>query len=371
MYQFIHVNSYSAQASKKSQSTATAKTIAGEADRDKAYTKHIPEDQVKEPTVIYGMAAGDAAKLAEERGKENKVRKDGHILLAGVISVPSDFQRWDEYKRDCVKYLKDTYGDRLAGVVEHTDEDHPHIHFYCVPRIGERFDVLHDGERVRNTARAERQPTGEQNEAYKQAMKNFQMKFHEKVSKKYGLSKDGPKRERKPRSVYLAERQAAGLEAKTVEQCKEALKNRDTMIKRDTEKGYRAGLEKFAKANDSVISKVKTVVGLVNTGFKKEIETAKNETEAMREKARQAIIMTRDQEATKRLELTESYQSQLSYKDTVLSNKDKEIQRLNAALNQSEKALNERGQALQRASAELSRLRPPAPEPERDMGMDR
>ena len=209
MYQFIHISSYSSTGSKKSASTANVTSIVGEAARQAGYVKHL--DEVHEPVNLYGCSPIEAGDAAKAWGKRNKIRKDGHVLLAGVISVPSEFQNWPQYKVDCIDWLQEKYGTRLLSIVEHTDEDHPHLHFYAVPLDGERFDALHEGEKARNALRALKQPTGAQNKAYKEAMKGFQRQFHSDVSENHGLSKDGPKKTRKTRAVYLAEKEATTL----------------------------------------------------------------------------------------------------------------------------------------------------------------
>ena len=209
MYQFIHISSYSSQASKKSKSSACVKSTVSEADRKPSYTHHIKE--VEAPIILFGCPPTAAGDLAEAWGKQNKIRKDGHVLLAGVISVNAEFERWDDYKLTCIEWLQDKYGDRLQSVVEHTDEDHPHLHFFVIPRDGERFDCLHEGEKARNESRAIKQRTADQNFAYKAAMKIFQADFHSAVSAGYGLAKDGPKRRRLSRSAYLAEKEAVNI----------------------------------------------------------------------------------------------------------------------------------------------------------------
>jgi Plasmid recombination enzyme len=209
MYQFIHISSFSSQASKKSKSSACVKSIVSEADRKPSYTHHI--EVVEAPIILFGCSPSAAGDIAESWGKRNKIRKDGHVLLAGVISVNTEFEHWDDYKLDCIRWLGDKYGDRLQSVVEHTDEGHPHMHFYVIPRDGERFDCLHEGEKARNDARALKQRTCDQNIAYKTAMKNFQSNFHSAVSRIYGLAKDGPKRRRLSRAAYFAEKEAVNI----------------------------------------------------------------------------------------------------------------------------------------------------------------
>jgi hypothetical protein len=192
------------------------------------------------------IEAGDAAKAW---GKRNKIRKDGHVLLAGVISVPSDFQNWPQYKVDCIDWLKEKYGARLLCIVEHTDEGHPHLHFYAKPLDGERFDALHEGEKARNDLRAMKQTTGTQNQAYKQAMKNFQRQFHSSVSANHGLSKDGPKKTRKTRAVYLSEKEATNIVSAAYLDKADAVEQGQQERLRIIEQTKREAMEYAAKQN--------------------------------------------------------------------------------------------------------------------------
>ena len=71
------------------------------------------------------------------------IRKDRHTLLTAVASYPlltaqvaddaaarEDYERWVELN---VRWLKDTFGDQLVSVIEHVDEEHPHIHAFILP----------------------------------------------------------------------------------------------------------------------------------------------------------------------------------------------------------------------------------------------
>ncbi|HCI52344.1 MAG TPA: recombinase [Gallionella sp.] len=283
MYQFIHISSYSSQASKKSSSTACVKSIVSEADRKPSYIHHMKE--VDAPVILFGCSPTAAGDLAEAWGKQNKIRKDGHVLLAGVISVNAEFAHWDDYKRDCIEWLQDKYGDQLKSVVEHTDEGHPHMHFFVVPRDGERFDGLHEGEKARNEFRALKQRTTDQNFAYIAAMKTFQTNFHSAVSAGYGLAKNGPKRRRVSRSAYLAEKEAVNIvSAATLDKTsliEQGRKERTGIIeqtKREAEQ-YRLDNNKLA---DAAIQK------------RMDEATAKNQQEAAKVK-RQAEILGRQQ----------------------------------------------------------------------------
>ena len=54
------------------------------------------------------------------------------------------------------------------------------MHFSVVPRVGERFDDIHEGIKAKNQAKKEGQKAGAQNIAYIEAMRNFQDNFSKK-----------------------------------------------------------------------------------------------------------------------------------------------------------------------------------------------
>lgn len=319
MYQFIRVNSYSSSGSKKSASTANVKSIVGEAARLAGYIKHLVQPAT--PTMLFGCSPTAAGDAAEAWGKRNKIRKDGHVLLAGVISVPSEFQHWQQYKADCIDWLQEKYGGRLKSIVEHTDEDHPHLHFYAVPLDGERFDALHQGEKARNELRALKQRTGAQNKAYRKAMKLFQCQFHAEVSVNYGLSKDGPKKTRKTRAVYLSEREAASIVAvakstsaeivsdaetqyaelkteaqrqmrlvneKITRQIEDAHRKAAAIAPAAEKRGFAAGQERFERM--PLVKKMRAVFHRVVMAINKQMEQLKTELVSTKTKANAAIL---------------------------------------------------------------------------------
>ena len=87
-------------------------------------------------------------------------------------------------------------------MIEHQDEEHPHLHFYCVPLPGEDFDLLHEGRAAsakvkRDTAAAKGQHQASQMRlAYNTAMKGWQDELHAGVGIYLGLARMGPKRMR-------------------------------------------------------------------------------------------------------------------------------------------------------------------------------
>ena len=89
-------------------------------------------------------------------------------------------------------WLREQYGERLRSVVEHTDEAHPHLHFYAVLPAGERFEVLHPGRQAASEKARQGAKKGAQNAAYKQAMVGWQDGFQRAVAAHFGLTRRGP-----------------------------------------------------------------------------------------------------------------------------------------------------------------------------------
>ncbi|EFD9530621.1 hypothetical protein CLO00_004873, partial [Escherichia coli] len=106
------------------------------------------------------------------------------------------------------------------AVVEHTDEENPHLHFYLVPKIGQKLDELHDGKNavLELKKKEPKALKGKQNKAYIEAMRVFQDDFYNKVSKKYGLAKIGPARDRVSRKIYFEQKKSAEEYRKTLKQ---------------------------------------------------------------------------------------------------------------------------------------------------------
>ncbi len=234
-YQFIHIEDYGINISKKRSNNGTSEKykketkgrsvsqIISEAKRDNGFCSHVekPED----PIILYGKSLDEVEKLAMEyhsktkiidkNGKEKKLRSDANVLLAGVISLNREnMEIWEDYKNDSIAYLKNKYGKKLISVIEHTDEEHPHIHFYCIQDIGKKFDLIHDGKKALYENKDKKKH--DQNIAYLNAMRDFQEDFFKVVSSNYGLSKDGPKRARMSRSDYFK----LGREVKLINQVK-------------------------------------------------------------------------------------------------------------------------------------------------------
>lgn len=232
-YQFIHLDGYArhgSQQTKKLKNGTTetsrkwsAQEIAAEAMRDIDACPHVADP--KPPVRLYGCSPREAVQQAEAwadeatDGKGRKLRKDGLCLAAGVISLPAEMEAdWPRFREAALQWLKKQYGVRLLSVVEHTDEEHPHLHFYAVPLKGERFEVLHRGRSAAAKKASEGAPKGAQNAAYREAMREWQDEFSNAVALDFGLARLGPKRRRLTRGQWKSEKvQAKALAGVAVE----------------------------------------------------------------------------------------------------------------------------------------------------------
>ena len=152
-FQFLHIEAYARHGS-----SSTASRANGRRER----SPPRPCASLTPARTSSAAAAPGAARLPPGReaaahdwadgskdAKGRKLRADGLALAAGVVSLPAEQrQDWPRFREATVAWLREQYGERLRSVVEHTDEAHPHLHFYAVPLPGERFEVLHPGRQA-------------------------------------------------------------------------------------------------------------------------------------------------------------------------------------------------------------------------------
>lgn len=273
--QFIHIEDYS----KKGYGKTTGKyrtevkqsTISGvchEANRLKAYCKHVPAPQL--PILLYGVGLNEVQQLTEDyykntkaklkNGKTRALRSDSDALLAGVVSVPQNFVGWDEYKQDTIAFLKQKYGHKLKSVVEHVDEPNPHLHFYVVQDPGIDFALVHDGKK----AIIESNETDKKKHVsiYKKAMQKFNDDFYNAVSSKYNLTRKSEVGRARIRGTTEEYKQAI----KQLEQLKIKNQNLEKRILKAKQQGFKAGLKEFEQKN------IITKFNVLNIN-KKELET--------------------------------------------------------------------------------------------------
>ena len=260
-YQFIHFDSYAREGSKQSK-TVTKKNgdkitttkqvksirqILEEQARIEVACPHI--DQPRRPGLLYGVPPMEVLPMVEEWAENAKdaqgrrLRKDGLCALVGVASLPREMEDdFQQFAEDTLAWLKEKYGDRLKSVVVHDDEAHPHLHFTVVPRIGERFDDIHDGYKTSKQAKHEDRKKGEQNLAYIEAMRAVQDDFSNRVAMSHGLTRIGPGRRRLTRAQWKAEKAQARFFA-----------NAKAVAKVASKQGYKDGIHKAEEKAKAII----------------------------------------------------------------------------------------------------------------------
>lgn len=296
MHQFIHINSYSLTTPKKAKEGGhSVKSIVGEANRVPGNHPHVPNPLP--PVLLYGKpldvleqtCESWSASMTDAKGR--KMRKDALCLVAGVVSAPAEIgEGWQAFRDASVAWLKKKYGDRLECVVEHVDEDQPHIHFYVVPKLGQRFETIHEGRKASDAIKGTGQKATKEI-AYNAAMTRLQDDFSEGVALRHGMSRMGPGAPRVSRAEAVKRKEIRKeLGAQLVREVKTAVALGE---RRGFAKGRAAGevdgLEK-AKADfekKSLFAKIADFVkGLTreNEDLRKKLETSESARETLGDK---------------------------------------------------------------------------------------
>jgi hypothetical protein len=299
MYQFIHIEAYARKASKVGKKSAwTARDIANEADRKEGAHPHV--ENPKPPNILFGMSACEVVDFAEEaveketitgRTKDGKsfrkaVRSDVPIVLAGVTSFQNpngldengnersdeqkreEWERYEQWKTLTVEWLKDKYGDGLRSVIEHTDEEHPHLHFYVVAAKPSRTRTLyHDGfkEAGESVKLGEKATAGK---AYRSAMTEFQDGFWKAVASRVGMARSGPKRARLTRDQWQKVKAENMMIADTLKRASLKESEADAYLEaafKEAEAKSKEATDILRKASDTVRLAIKEKIGALIT----------------------------------------------------------------------------------------------------------
>ena len=241
--QFMHLQSYSRKANPRGQSV---EQVLAEAARAPVYSKHVVEPQP--PSVVYGVAANEVRKIHDEmvaagcidvtlkdgRKARRGIRKDRHTLMTAVASHPlptelvnakpdarAEYEIWRERN---VAWLKTRFGDKLVSVIEHWDEEHPHLHAYILPLGDETCSArqLNPAWQAKEEAMEVARAAGHDdkaslsfgNAAYRAKARELQDHYYEHVSLACGLTRTGPKRERLSRQQWKARKDQARRDSK-------------------------------------------------------------------------------------------------------------------------------------------------------------
>lgn len=248
----MHLELYSRAGALLQNGQGRKTSIAGvinEAVRVDGFTDHIIADGYipAPPTYLYSQNNKSLeehhAEFIEQVETEKdslgrKIKSDKNILLAGVVSYPKprmannwtadDKQNYIMFKEQSIEFMKKQWGDNLLCVLEHTDEEYPHLHFYVVNKskvanTPEMHPGFAENIRLEKEAKAVNQPVNkkEQVSAYKEAMRKFQDDFYQTVSVYCGLDRLGPKRQRLNRTEWKERKRVTKLLAKAFKKVKD------------------------------------------------------------------------------------------------------------------------------------------------------
>ena len=204
--QFVHIAVYSLHPPKKTSRGADRKwavrDVIAEASREPQACLHVPKP--RSPYLLHGPSLAELeaevgaihAHSTDAAGR--RLRKDASVLLAGVASYPRGGIEYSYWRQSTLEWLQTEFGEHLRSVVEHTDEAHPHLHFYVVNPDGGNVKDLHPGFRAAKGA----QTPKEQRHSYNTAMRAFQDRFWEHVAGPSGLARLGPGRQRMSRAQW-------------------------------------------------------------------------------------------------------------------------------------------------------------------------
>ncbi|WP_205665248.1 hypothetical protein [Caldimonas tepidiphila] len=213
----------------------SARDIIGELLRlGPRYVQHLVDQGIEPqpPRHLHGVHPGDliawweelerqAREVVEERVYGDEVRlyrqrETTTILGVAVASYPGPpseqdplYVRWRELT---VAWAAEHYGERLAGVYEHTDERHGHLHVVFADQ-GRQVKHSLAGHGAALRALQNGSVKADAKLRLIEANKALQDEYHEAVGRHVGLGRVGPApSQRRSRSVQLRQRLKAELE---------------------------------------------------------------------------------------------------------------------------------------------------------------
>lgn len=273
---FIRIEIYGReiQKGKKNRSNNwNVQDIIDEATRKPEASHHVQNPLP--PNLVFGVSPEIALKEAVEKVEKEKVEvnlasggkgyksvpKSQGIMLCGVASYPKHGEEYDLWKTETLGFLKEHYGDNLKSVVEHLDEEHPHIHFYVVAETVHKTRLLHPGVAAQDEARRLEklgQETKPPRTAYTAAMSGFLTSYHKRVGSLLGMNRIGPQKHRLKRSEYKAKVQEQNELAKKLQ---EAKKIEEKAIEEGFEKGKQLAMAKTYTFGEKTANLFKSMIG--------------------------------------------------------------------------------------------------------------
>lgn len=278
--QFFHVQSFSRSPSKGGNSV---EQVLAEAGRKPRFSMHVK--QPEEHRIIYGMSPEQVRQLHDEmvaaggitvalkNGKTARrgIRKDRHTLMtcvashphltSQIMSDPAARTEYDAWVDRNVRFLRQLFGDRLVSIIEHIDEEHPHLHAYILPLNDASCSArdLNPCWVTKMEAEATAREAGHDgktvvkfgNLAYRAKARELQDQYYDEVGLASGLTRTGPKRERLSRKQWRARKDEAiraALTLRQIEEKVEHLADREDAMHQSVEDKARDLLTKMEEA---------------------------------------------------------------------------------------------------------------------------
>lgn len=199
----------------------SGRELVAEAIREPGASPHVPHPSP--PRCLYGQEAADLMlwyeqieacaddiRVKTKAGVEKRQRSDVPIVMGVVASFPGKADESDQqyvlWRAETVRFMRERYGNRLASVLEHTDEEHGHIHA-LVADAGRPVKPLAAGYSQMQKAAVEGLPKKEQSLAYQAGGRALQDDFFDKVAVRVGLARIGPRKPRLTRRQWKARQQ--------------------------------------------------------------------------------------------------------------------------------------------------------------------
>ena len=234
-YQFNHVEVFARRGPHRKNSRARKNSmwdIRDEMVRSPHACSHVTDP--KPPNVVFGMHPNAAFAMAADRAGQavdkigRRLRPEALVVLVGVATWPvttaevgCDPQALNLYlkwRAATIRWLQAMWGDLLTSVVEHLDEERPHLHYIVVPEIDSnrhlRIESVHAGFRAATECEQAGGTPPEQKQAYQREMMRFQDAYYYEVGARFGLTRKGPRRQRLTRAEWLERKREAEVLAK-------------------------------------------------------------------------------------------------------------------------------------------------------------
>lgn len=149
-----------------------------------------------------------AVMVKSSRGMRRQ-RSDTPILIGTVASYPAKANDNDplyvQWREKTLAFLTARYGTKLISVLEHTDEPYGHVHAF-VSDAGRTVKPFHAGHAASLLAAGSGAPKKAQSEAYKGGVRKLQDDFFLQVGSQTGLARIGPRKLRKTRLEWQAQK---------------------------------------------------------------------------------------------------------------------------------------------------------------------